>query len=107
LIIVSAAPGHFGKARQELATLKQLAGLSQNALAWSARYEGSAKTMIKVNMFLSFRLKTAERALYKRNIKEEWQGWLFSGSTTGPQSAQKGKIRSAGRFQRTERVCER
>jgi hypothetical protein len=30
-------PRHFWKVRQELATLKQLAGLSKNALAWPKR----------------------------------------------------------------------
>jgi hypothetical protein len=47
LIIVSATPGHFWKARQELAALKQLAWLSKNTLAQPAHRRGSAKTMIQ------------------------------------------------------------
>jgi hypothetical protein len=47
LIIVSATPGHFYKARQKLAALKQLAGLYKNTLARPAHYMGLAETMIR------------------------------------------------------------
>jgi hypothetical protein len=43
-----ATPEHFWKARQELATLKQLAGLSKNTLARPAQCTGLAEAMIKV-----------------------------------------------------------
>jgi hypothetical protein len=42
-----ATPGHFWKARQELAALKQLAGLSKNALTRPAHYTGLAEMMTR------------------------------------------------------------
>jgi hypothetical protein len=47
LILHTATPGHFWEARQELAALKQLAGLPKNALARPAHDMGLAETMIK------------------------------------------------------------
>jgi hypothetical protein len=53
LIIVSATPGHFWKTRQELATLKQLAGFSKNTRARPAHYMALAKTTINAYLFFA------------------------------------------------------
>jgi hypothetical protein len=44
--IISATPGHFWKARQELAALKQLAGFSKNALTRPGHHSAWAETVI-------------------------------------------------------------